>query len=320
MKDVWVWVPFEVDKKFDGYRVDRFLAQRLAGYTRTKLQKILAECRVMRDGRVMRASAKVRGADKILIAYPRRPEEPLNSDHKVPALFEDDHVLVVDKPAGLLSHPTDKIVEHTVLGYLRHSRKDLANIHLLHRLDRETSGVLALAKTTEAARRWTRAMAAHRIRKEYLALVRGIPKPHSGVIAWPIGRQGGEIKVRQWIDVPDAASAVTHYETVSMGDAFALMKAFPQTGRLHQIRVHFAALGHPLLGDPLYTDEGGLYKKMIAGKLTADERGTLGFPRVALHAASLTFAHPATDQTIVVTSPLPSDIANFLERRRPIKI
>jgi 23S rRNA pseudouridine1911/1915/1917 synthase len=307
----WVWVPFEVDKKFDGYRIDRFLAQRLAGYSRSKVQSILSEARVLKEGRAAKANSKVQTGDHVQIAYLRRPEKPLAADTSIPVIFEDDDLIIVNKPADLLSHPTDKIVNNTVLGILRHSRPDLPKLHLLHRLDRETSGVIALAKNANAARAWTRHMEAHRIRKEYIAIVRGQIDPPEGMIGMPIGRQGGEIRVRQWVDVPGAVAAATAYEMIGGTRTYSVIRVFPKTGRLHQIRVHFAALGHPLLGDPLYTGAGEIYQKMIAGQCTEADRSTLGFRRVALHAAALTFPHPVSKSERRVEAPLPEDMESL---------
>jgi 23S rRNA pseudouridine1911/1915/1917 synthase len=322
----WVWVPFEVDKKFDGYRIDRFLAQRLIGYSRSKVQSILSDARVLKEGRKAKSNSKVRTGDKIQIAYLRREEKPLGPDSSIPVLFEDEDLVVVNKPADLLSHPTDKIVNNTVLGLLRHGRPDLPKLHLLHRLDRETSGVIALAKNAKSARIWTRHMEAHRVRKEYLAIVRGHVTPAEGVINWPIGREGGTIRVRQWVGVSGAVPALTKYrvETVFCSeqkekqvDAFALSKrsivrVFPKTGRLHQIRVHFAAIGHPLLGDPLYSGKGEIYQKMLAGTCTEEDRLMLGFPRVALHAAALNFPHPISSKELRIEAPLAEDMKSLL--------
>jgi len=321
--ECWVWVPFEVDKNYDGYRIDRFLAQRLTAYSRQKVQKILSESRVVKGGQPVKASARVRSGDKIQIAYPRRPEAPLAADASIPVLFEDENLLIVDKPAGVLSHPTDKIVNNTVLAILRHARPDLPKLHLLHRLDRETSGVLALAKNASTARAWTTSMEKHEVKKEYIAIVRGVLIPPEGVIDLPIGRQPGEIKVRQWIHVPGAVVAVTRYEVLTSGRSqgtvpqlsFSVVRAFPETGRLHQIRVHFAALGHPLLGDPLYTGQGEIYLKMIAGQATAINRASLGFLRVALHAAALTFPHPLHPKKFRVGAPLPEDMDRFISAK-----
>jgi 23S rRNA pseudouridine1911/1915/1917 synthase len=322
----WVWVPFEVDKKFDGYRIDRFLAQRLAGYSRSKVQRILCEARVHRGEKPAKANTKVRTGETIQIAYLRRPEKPLDPGASIPILLEDHDLVIVNKPGDLLSHPTDRVAHHTVLGYLRHSRPDLPKLHLLHRLDRETTGVIALAKNPRAARRWSIDMEKHRVRKEYVAFVRGVIEPTEGVIDLPIGRQGGDIKVRQWVSVPRAVPAVTKYRVIhrfvpgtknqQVADLclaqICVVKVFPETGRLHQIRVHFAAIGHPVVGDPLYTGEGEIYRKLIAGKCTEEDRLSLGFHRVALHAVSLTFPHPTTKKEVRVVAPLPEDMTRLI--------
>jgi len=311
--DLWVWVPFEVDKKFDGWRLDQFLTQRLTGYSRNKIQKILAEARVHKDGKTTKTNSRVKSGDKIEVAYLRKPEKPLAADAALPVLFEDQNLLIVNKPAHLLSHPTDKVVQNTVLGVLRQSRPDIASLHLLHRLDRETSGVLALAKNPAAARAWTRAMERHEIQKEYIAFVHGIPHPKKGTINRPLGPQGGDIRVRQWVDVPEAATAITVYECTKTTAHFSMVRAFPKTGRLHQVRVHLASLGTPLLGDPLYTEEGEWYRKMLKGQLSDLERQKeLGFGRVALHAASLSFKHVLHGQPLHIEAALPSDMRSFL--------
>jgi 23S rRNA pseudouridine1911/1915/1917 synthase len=308
----WVWVPFEVDKKFDGYRIDRFLAQRLVGYSRHRVQGILAEARVLKENRPAKANTRVHTGDKIQIAYLRRPETPLAPEASIPILYEDADLVIVNKPGNLLSHPTDKIVGHTVLGVLRHCRPDLPKLHLLHRLDRETSGVIALAKNAPAAKNWMRLMETHRIQKEYIAVIRGALLPREGNIDMPIGREGGEIRVRQWVNVPGAVEALTRYSVVSLNDDFSVVRVSPGTGRLHQIRVHFAAIGHPLLGDPLYTGEGEFYKRMIAGAVPSADRASLGFHRVALHAAALAFAHPITHKNLRIEAPLPADMESLI--------
>jgi 23S rRNA pseudouridine1911/1915/1917 synthase len=292
------------------------LSQRLVGYSRSKVQAILAQARVLKEAKPAKANTKVKTGDKIQIAYLRRAETPLAADASLPVLFEDDDLLVVNKPAHLLSHPTDKIIHNTVVGVLRHSRPDLTPLHLLHRLDRETSGVIALAKNAKAARAWSRHMEAHRVQKEYLALVRGRLTPKEGLIDKPIGLIGGTIRVRQWVNAPRAYPAITKYRVIHniQGQSpISVVHVFPETGRLHQIRVHFAAIGHPLLGDPLYTGEGEIYKKMTQGTVTEKDRAVLGFPRVALHALALTFPHPSTEKQLRIIASVPLDMADYLE-------
>lgn len=307
--NVLVWVPFEVEKKYDGQRVDQFLAQRLGGYSRNKVQAMLKDARVFKGERPAKANTRVKSGDRVRVAYPRRPEKELAADASLPILYEDKDLIIVDKPADLLSHPTDKVVKHTVLGVLRHARPDLPKLHLLHRLDRETSGVLALAKNPAAAKAWGRAMEKHEMQKEYLAILHGCLSPNIGVIDMPIGKEGGAIRVRQWVNTPDAVPAVTRYEVIRQSKTVTVVRAWPQTGRLHQIRVHFAALGYPLLGDPLYTGNGEIYARMVAGEDVTRLRQSLGFPRVALHATAITFLHPMTRQPQHIEASLPADMS-----------
>jgi 23S rRNA pseudouridine1911/1915/1917 synthase len=311
----WVWVPFAVDPRYDGLRVDQYLAQRLAAYSRSRVQNLLKDSRVLRGDQTLKASARVRRGDRILIAYPRRVEAPLPANAELPILFEDEALVVVNKPADLLSHPTDKIQRHTVLGLLRHIRPDLKTLHLLHRLDRETSGALALAKTKPAARAWAESMERREIKKEYLAVVKGTPHPREGVIDLPIGRESGDIKVRQGVHVPGASPALTRYKVLESRRAISLVRAYPETGRLHQIRVHLAAWGHPILGDVLYQGQGELYLKMTRRQLTAQDREQTGFHRLALHAARLRFNHPVTTRPLDISALLPADLSDFLENR-----
>lgn len=312
--DEWVWVPFQVELRHAGLRIDRFLAERLHAQSRTRVQRILEEARVLRNGRAVRSSAKVRSGEIIEVAYPRKHEAPLAEGTALPVLFEDDDFLIINKPAGLLSHPTHKTVLHTVTGILKATRNDLRSAHLLHRLDRDTSGVIALAKNAEAARGWTRSMERREIHKEYIAIVQSVPEPRQGMIDRPIGREGGAIQVRQSIDSGVGAVAVTDYEVEHMSpdQRWSVVRCRPRTGRLHQIRVHMASIGHPLLGDPLYHGDGQLYMRRMRGQATADELASLGFPRVALHAAELRFEHPRTHRAMRVAAPLPEDMARFI--------
>jgi len=143
---------------------------------------------------------------------------------------------------------------------------DLPKLHLLHRLDRETSGVLALAKNPKTARFWTRDMETHRIQKEYIAIVRGRLSSEEGTLDMPIGREGGQIRVRQWVNVPGAVPALTRFERIGVSADWSVVRALPKTGRLHQIRVHFAAMGYPLLGDPSTRTTARCIKKWWPGK------------------------------------------------------
>jgi 23S rRNA pseudouridine1911/1915/1917 synthase len=208
--------------------------------------------------------------------------------------YEDDHLLVVDKPAGLLVHPTSGPPEPTlgnaVIYHLR-SRGLATGFHPVHRLDRNTSGLILIAKNPLVHHQLA-AAGGKKLSRHYLAVVTGAVSPPSGVIDAPIGRKPGSIIER--MVCREGQTAATEYETVAAAGAGSLLRLCLQTGRTHQIRVHLAHIGHPLYGDDLYGGPTGL------------------IGRQALHAASLAFTHPATGQPLELTSPLPEDIVALL--------
>jgi 23S rRNA pseudouridine1911/1915/1917 synthase len=233
---------------------------------------------------------------------------------RLEVLFEDNHLLAVDKTGHVLSHPTDKVVENTVTTILRKQLPAL-KLHLVHRLDRETSGVLLLAKDPRTARLINEAFFDHSVEKTYWALAAGRVAWARKTVDAPIGRAGGEIKVRQAVGAADGAqTAVTNFRRLEAGTALSLVAARPETGRLHQIRVHLAHLGHPVLGDKLYTHDGSYYMKAVRKELTDADLDALGAPRQMLHARTLEFMHPITKKKLRLRSPLPEDFRACLER------
>lgn len=307
MAEDWVEVPFEVQKPQNALRLDAFLAGRLKRYSRAEVQRLIGEGRVFLRGRTAKASARVADGDRILIRYPRH-EEPPCPHTELPVLYEDADLLAVNKPGGVLSHPTDKIVENAATSILRRQFPNLT-LHLAHRLDRDTSGVLLFAKNPAAARRLNESFFERKVQKEYLALVAGRPDWDHKTVDMPLGREGALIKVRQAAS-QDGQPAVTEFEVVLRGVRHALVRARPKTGRLHQIRVHLAGLGHPIVGDKLYTGDGGLYMKMVRKTLSPEDLGVLGAERQMLHAHRLAFPWESTVKAI--TAPLPDDFRRKL--------
>jgi len=314
---VWVEIPFAVTELRDaaGLRVDQFLSRRLHQYSRSRVQALIEQGRVFLRGRSAKASARVREEDVVMIRYPRSPEpEP---EHKaLPVLHEDEDLLVVDKPARVLSHPTDKVLLNTATTIL--SRQfPRARLHLAHRLDRETSGVLVLAKNPASARSLTEQFTRRSVRKEYLALVFGRVEWDKTTVDRPLGREGKDIKVRQAVDARASQPAVTEFERLAAADEVSLVRAVPKTGRLHQIRVHMASLGHPLLGDKLYVGGGERYMKAVAGELGPEDLAALGAGRQMLHSRRIALAHPRTARELEFVAPLPADFLEALERLAP---
>lgn len=310
MTEEFVEVPFQVQRPQDGLRVDAYLAERLHRYSRSEVQKIIGQGRVFLRGRAAKAASRVADGDVVLIRYPKRDEEPC-AHETLTILFEDDRLLAVDKPGGVLSHPTDKIVENSVTTILKR-QFPLLKLHLIHRLDRDTSGALLLAKDPEAARAVADQFTLRTTRKQYLAVASGRVAWKKKLVELAIGEEGGEIMVRQAAGA--GAPAVTEFECLSASEGGSLVRARPKTGRLHQIRVHLAHLGHPILGDRLYTGDGALYLKSVAHTITADDLVTLGAARQLLHAETLTLDHPATGKTLTLEAPLPADLQEAMDR------
>jgi 23S rRNA pseudouridine1911/1915/1917 synthase len=300
----WVEVPFEVQKPQDGWRVDAYLAHRLHRYSRSAVQKLIENSQVSIAGRVVKPSTRVADGQTVVVKYPKR-EEPPPTVERLSVVYEDDHLLAVDKPGQVLSHPTDKIVENAVTTILKKQLPGLT-LHLLHRLDRETSGVLLLAKDPRAARLMTEAFEGREVQKTYWALAAGRVEWARKTVDAPMERaEGHEIKVLQ--KAGTGLPAVTEFTRLAAHDAASLVEARPKTGRLHQIRVHLAHAGHPILGDKLYTGGGEYYMKAVRKELTDGDLGALGAPRQMLHARRLALTHPATKRSLVIEAPLPAD-------------
>ncbi|MGA8364064.1 MAG: RluA family pseudouridine synthase [Solirubrobacteraceae bacterium] len=219
--------------------------------------------------------------------------------------YEDEHLLVIDKPAGLVVHPARGHRTGTLsqlLGATVAGGPDPERAGIVHRLDRDTSGLLVVARSDEAHRRLQRALADRHIVREYLALVHGRPPARTGTIEAPIGRDR-RMRTRMAVDGAHPREARTHFEIERPLGAFTLLRLRLDTGRTHQIRVHLQAIGHPVAGDPEYGPPAGSHAA-----------GTLGLGRQFLHAARLSFAHPFTDAPIDVLSPLPADLRGALEQ------
>ncbi|MFA5139435.1 MAG: RluA family pseudouridine synthase [Elusimicrobiota bacterium] len=291
-----------------GLRADAFLAKRLKRYSRSEVQRLMAAGRVrLKRGEgspgPVKASQRLALSDTVIVAY-TRTEEPPCAHERLAVLHEDDDLLAVDKPARVLSHPTDRVVRNAATSILARQFPGF-KLHLAHRLDRETSGVLLLAKNKEAARRLTESFTRGKVRKEYLAVVRGEVAFERTVVDKPMEHDGGEIKVRQGLGGDRAAR--TEFERVAVAHGLSLVRALPRTGRLHQIRVHLASLGHPVLGDKLYQGEGEYYMKAVRRELDEEDLLALGASRQMLHAARLGFPHPSTGAWTEVEAPLPED-------------
>jgi len=305
------------DAEASGLRLDVWLARRLPSLSRARLQGLIADGHILVDGAAARASVHLRPGQSVLVNVPPPvPAEPGPEEIPLDIVHEDSHLLVVDKPAGLVVHPGAGTPSGTLVNALLSRVRDLSGIGgvlrpgIVHRLDRGTSGLLVVAKDDETHRALVRRFSSRRVEKEYLALVHGVPRSRSGKISTTIGRHPVHRK-KMAVDVPRGREARTSWSREETFDGATLLRVRIHTGRTHQIRVHLASIGHPVAGDDTY---GGT---RTPSSRRAEARDALrSLQRPALHAARLAFTHPATGETVTFTSPLPADLEEILRRLR----
>ena len=305
---------FVVPPEWDGDRLDQVLPRLLPGYSRSFLAGLVDQRRIAISGLAAeRKSHRVSAGDEILVEIPpAQPVEIVPRDIPLPILYQDDDIEVLDKPAGLVVHPAAGHPDHTLVNALLFHISGLSGIGgeirpgIVHRLDKDTSGVLVIAKNDTAHRSLTLIWNTEKVRKEYLALVYGAPSPLSGRIEAPIGRDPRDRK--KMAVVASGRNAVTRYETLEALRYVSLLRCRLETGRTHQIRVHLRSIGHPIVGDPAYS--GPQWKGIPSRPL---QKALSGFTRQALHASSLSFPHPRTGEAMRFEAPLPEDFAALLE-------
>jgi 23S rRNA pseudouridine1911/1915/1917 synthase len=294
-----------------GERLDRVLAAGLPALSRSRLKKLIETGQVSLEGATINdPSLRVKGGQHFVVDLPApvadRPEPQAMA---LDIYYEDEHVLVLDKPAGLVVHPAPGNLDRTLVNaLLAHCGDSLTGIGgvqrpgIVHRIDKDTSGLMIVAKTELAQQKLSADFAAHRLTRSYLAVTRGVPSPRDGTIATRIGRSRVNRK-KMAVVTGGGKEAVTHYHVVrALGLRASLVECRLATGRTHQIRVHLTHLGHPLIGDQTYGNS------RAAGLPEAARR----FPRQALHANRIGFAHPATGDYMEFTAPLPADMAALI--------
>lgn len=296
-----------VPHECDGWRLDHFLKRRIGRLSRTRIQGIIST-QITLNGRRARSSTPVHQGETIYLERPA-PIEP-DVPRRFDVLYEDEAVLVIDKPAGLPMHTSAKFWRNTLVAVLREKYPG-QHTEICHRIDRETSGVMLIARTPTAGSMLKSAFAQRRISKRYLALVKGCPPDH-GVIDQPIKLLETPTHLMMG-PAADGLPAVTRFQVKKRFAAHALVAAEPETGRQHQIRVHLAALGYPLVGDKLYGAGEQYFMEACDTGISADllERFD-GLPRHALHAERLTFPHPLSGNPTTVVCPLPPDLTDYM--------
>ncbi|HQT75017.1 MAG TPA: RluA family pseudouridine synthase [Acidiphilium sp.] len=310
--------PFHATDADRGERLDRFLAARLGDMSRSRLKALIEAGAVTCDGATLTIpSAAVRpGAAYALALPPTAPATPEGQAIDLAILHEDDDLIVIDKPAGLVVHPAPGNPDGTLVNALiAHCGDSLAGIGgerrpgIVHRLDKDTSGLMVAAKTELAHHALSAAFAAREIEREYLALCWGAPQPAEGEIEGAIGRDPRDRK-RMAIVTRGGKPALTRYRTLQrFGLGATLLACRLATGRTHQIRVHLASRGHPLVGDPVYLRR----RPAAASHIRQPQRDSLlDFPRQALHAAILGFTHPRSGAALRFETAPPADLATLL--------
>ncbi|WP_274427278.1 RluA family pseudouridine synthase [Chelativorans sp. YIM 93263] len=327
------WKELQAEADAEGKRLDQWLAAETApDLSRSRVQALIRAGAVLHGGKpITEPKRKVSAGERFTIELPE-PEAPEPEGEAIPLdiLYEDDALIVINKPAGLVVHPGPGNWSGTLVNALIHhcgtSLSGIGGVRrpgIVHRLDRETSGVMVVAKTDRAHRALAQAFADHgrdgMLERAYVALVWGAPQRASGIVDAPLGRSTHDRTLRAVVSSsrPDARAAVTHYTVLARYGPgtpeeriASLIECRLATGRTHQIRVHMAHIGHPLVGDPAY----GRAFRTKANRLPSDlAEQARAFPRQALHAKLLAFRHPETGETLRFEAPIPHDLAELIE-------
>lgn len=291
-----------VEEEMEGERVDAFICDNMEDLSRAMVKSLISEEKVLVNGQGCKGSYHIKTGDEVLVLVPE-PQivgiEPQNIP--LPIIYQDEDVVVVDKPKGMVVHPAAGNWDNTMVNALLYHVKDLSGINgeirpgIVHRLDKDTSGVMVVAKNDMAHRSLAEQIKVHSINREYIALVNGMIKENLGSIDAPIGRS--KIERKKMAVVAGGRNALSNYEVLERFGNFTLVKVKLLTGRTHQIRVHFAYIKHSVVGDPLY----GSGKKHF------------GLDSQALHAHLLGFVHPRSGEYMEFTSPLPEYFSCILD-------
>jgi len=296
---------FTIEEKDVGERLDRVIAQAVSDLSRSVVQRLIKKAQVTVNGRLSKPSYRVERGDRLVIHVPKdKPPETLPESIALDVIYEDDDLLVVNKPAGMVVHPAYGHRSGTLVNAILAHCPQTENVGgadragIVHRLDKDTSGVILVAKSQEAHTALQHQFKKRQVDKTYLALVEGHPEPRQGIIDAPIGRNKRHRK--QMAIVRSGRQAQTAYRVVKLYENNSLVEVKPKTGRTHQIRVHMAWLGYPVVGDRVYG-----YRKQLVLK-----------SRHFLHAHELKLTHPVSEAPLSFTAPLPKELDDLLRRLR----
>jgi 23S rRNA pseudouridine1911/1915/1917 synthase len=307
---------FVVKARVEAKRIDAYLSARFPDYSRSVMQKVIDAGAVLVNGEAAKASQKIRLGDVIRIWLPELDDSPpAPEDIPIKVVYEDDDFVVVDKAPGLVVHPAKGNWTGTLVNALQFHFGKLSSVGgpgrpgIVHRLDRDTSGLILVAKDDQAHAKLARQFEERTIDKQYLALVQGVPQSDSDYIEKPLGPHPTHREKTAIRRVEDGGKeAKTFYEVIERFRGFALLRVKLFTGRTHQIRVHMTHIGHPVVADKLYSGRDKLTIGEVLGDKSLDAEAVPLLTRQALHAHTLRLAHPRTGAELAFTAPLPADI------------
>lgn len=312
-----------IQTEHSGKRLDRFLISVTDGVSRTYLQKLIRDGAVTVNDKVSRQpSFPLRTGDQVRLTFPEsRPLDSLQSENiPLDILYENGDLIVLNKPAGMLVHPASGVNNGTLVNALLAHCTDLSGIGgverpgIVHRLDKDTSGVLVVAKTDVVHRALSTQFEKHTITRQYVAVICGIPSEVTGTIDAQIARSRRDRR-RMSVVENNGRHAVTHYQVLEIYDKFSLVQLTLETGRLHQIRVHLQHIGHPVAGDSIY---GGEHRAINDADTLPIKHALIHLKRQALHARTLQFEHPISRESLMFSAPKPADMQRLVEALRTL--
>ena len=301
-----------VDPRDAGMRADVYLSLRFEGWSRSRVAASIRSGQVTSEQRALKPSSTIRGEERLVLNIPRLAPRGPKPPHP-PVVFEDRRLVAFNKPPGMLAHPVGRTFVWGLINLARELYPD-EDLHLLHRLDKETSGLMVLARDDDANRVLKRAFKDRRVEKRYLALVRGIVPWEAREVDAPIGQAiGSPILLKQGVR-DDGAAAQTAFRVISRHpeQQLTLVECAPKTGRTHQIRVHLDHIGFPIFGDKIYGQDPEVFLSLYAERPMPGLQAILGHPRQCLHAYTLTLPHPDDGEEVTLTAPLAEDMVALL--------
>ncbi|MBN1254366.1 MAG: RluA family pseudouridine synthase [Deltaproteobacteria bacterium] len=304
-----------VERAGHNKRLDLFLAEHLPAQSRAQIQRYIRDGHIVLNAAPAKAKTQVKAGDLITGHLPAPTvSEVIPEELPIPFIYQDEHIVVINKPAGMVVHPAGRVQSGTVVNALLFHVRDLQGVGgvvrpgIVHRLDKGTSGVMVAAKSDRAHEALVNQFKEREVQKTYLALVYGKIEGAEGAITAPMGRHPTDRK-RFSLRTRQPKEALTEWLVQERFEGITFVQVSPKTGRTHQIRVHMASINHPLVGDPLYTKTRRFAQ--IEDSVLRERIEALG--RQALHASRIAFRHPITGKTLEFTAPLPADIENILE-------